>query len=110
MVLFSTVMACASLQRMAPPVDQTVVRLGQQESYSPRSLSRGREIYLSKCSGCHSIEPIDRYTVARWREILPDMGEEANLGTDELADLEAYILTAYRFMLGSPEAQKGASQ
>lgn len=107
-ILISTIAACMSLERMAPPVDGAVAELGKEGSYSAQSLRRGREIYLTKCSKCHSIEPIERYPVEEWRRILPEMAEETSLGVDELADLRGYILTAHRFRARA-QAAKSAS-
>jgi mono/diheme cytochrome c family protein len=109
-ILISSIAACMSLERMAPRVDGAVAELGKEGSYSAQSLRRGRQIYLTKCSKCHSIEPIDRYPVEEWRRILPEMAEETSLGVDELADLHGYILTAHRFRAGARAADSTSDE
>jgi mono/diheme cytochrome c family protein len=83
---------------MAPRVEGAVEEMGKDMGYPARSLNRGRRIYLTKCAKCHGVEPIDRYSVEEWGQILPEMATETNLDADELADLRAYILTAHRSM------------
>lgn len=98
----SMVTACMSLERMAPPVENVTTGLGGQTGHATATLDRGRAIYLRKCSACHNVEPIDRYSIDHWQEILPAMAQEAQLGDPELADLSAYILSSHRFLSTAP--------
>ncbi len=92
------VTACMSLDQMAPPVEPLILTVGGDLSDQEVSaLTRGREIYLIKCSTCHRIEPIIRYTVSQWEEILPRMAVDANLSDREQLNLEAYIMAAHTF-------------
>lgn len=90
--------ACMSLDQMAPPVGQIVTALNGDASDRVTFLDRGRRIYLTQCSTCHSIEPIDRYSVEQWEDILPDMALETNLSEQERSSLRNYILTAHDFI------------
>ncbi len=50
-------------------------------------LERGRAIYITTCTRCHSPEPVAGYTLAEWRQTLPRMSERSNLTAQETADL-----------------------
>ena len=36
-------------------------------------LRAGRELYINKCSGCHSLIPVDRFDDARWTAEVDEM-------------------------------------
>lgn len=78
----------ASLEEMAPTPVGTGPRSAQ--------LQRGREIYITKCARCHSVEPVGKYTAAHWREIMPEMIEETNLNSEDAAAVNAYIFSLAR--------------
>ena len=84
---------CMSLEQMAPPVER-IVAAG--DSSQAESLDRGRRIYTTTCAKCHAVEPVARYSLTRWKDILVDMGEQARLGAEQQADLAAYVLAARR--------------
>ena len=110
---------CTPLDRIAPPVDLIINssnvsqpsgdfedsqgegghRLGGFHEHDSAVLAHGREIYLTKCSRCHSPEPIDRYAMTQWHnEILPDMVDEARLDDQQEADLTAYLVVAHQYL------------
>ena len=89
---------CMSIEQMAPVVDKGMIEEGDQEGTLLSALQRGREVYLRRCSTCHVIEPIGRYTVLEWERILPPMNKDAKLDADEKADLCAYIFAAHRWL------------
>jgi len=86
---------CMSLERMAPPVDDELTSVGARQGAAADALARGRAIYLSKCVKCHTVEPIDRYSIAKWQKVLPDMSEESKLTPPQRDELWAYILAAH---------------
>ena len=51
-----------------------------------------------KCTRCHSVQPIGKYSVARWRGIVDDMSARANLSAAQKAQLLAYIAAARETM------------
>ncbi len=89
---------CLSLERMAPPVDEGLIAVGGQQGFDSQVLVRGRDVYLNQCIACHSVEPIDRYSIEQWRETLPDMAQEAKLDRLQTDDLLAYLMTSHHFL------------
>lgn len=72
----------AIIPQPAPP--GTTGKHGQtfsQEEY--RNLSRGRELYINKCSGCHYLYGADQYGDGEWRMWLEEMREKANINSEE---------------------------
>jgi mono/diheme cytochrome c family protein len=84
--------SCVSLEQAAPPPAalplSSGARLGQ--------LDRGRELYVTKCARCHSVEPVTRYSAQEWREIVPDMAQKAKLNSADEAAVDAYVFTVLR--------------
>lgn len=77
--------ACQSLEERAP----TLQMLGTvQES---QSIAQGRDIYITRCTKCHSAEPVRRYSARRWECIMPEMSEKTKLNAAEEAAVRAYI-------------------
>ncbi len=87
---------------MAPPVSAEFERITIQTGVTMSALERGREIYMSDCTRCHSIEPIDRYSADRWRDIISRMSLEAKLDDRQTAALQAYVLSAHEVLERRP--------
>ena len=92
---------CLTIEQMAPPVGPEFSTMGMN-GVTRAVLERGREVYLSDCTRCHSVEPIDRYSVDRWRAIIERMGPESKLDESRAAALEAYILAAHKVLAREP--------
>lgn len=79
---------CVSLEQAAPPV----ALLPNSTSHQVQ-LSQGRDIYVTRCAKCHSVEPVAKYSRAKWEvEILPEMVEKAKLTASETEVVKAYVL------------------
>ena len=85
--------SCVSLEKAAPPVE-TFARgaVGARRT----QLEQGRVIYITKCTKCHSAEPVARYSPQRWSKIIPDMAGEAKLGSQETEAVRAYIFAVLK--------------
>jgi hypothetical protein len=59
-------------------------------------LRRGREIYVDKCSGCHSLHPVDAFDDARWKAEVLEMSaaKKIRLAESERDTLLRYLTTA----------------
>ncbi len=89
---------CLTIEQMAPPVGPEFSRSGMS-GISLALLERGRDVYVSDCTRCHSVEPIDRYTVDRWRTIIARMGPLSKLDKSSTAALEAYVFAAHTVLV-----------
>lgn len=94
--LMATLVSCATLEHLAPPVDPMLVELGAIGPPDIAALTHGREVYLTNCVRCHGPEPVARYPLHRWASIIDRMAKRAKLKVDEEADVLAYVLAARR--------------
>ena len=96
-----TLAGCLTIEQMAPPVGPEFSTIGTNVA-TRAVLERGREVYLSDCARCHSIEPINRYSIGRWRAIIERMGPQSKLDVSRTVALQAYILAAHRVLTQEP--------
>lgn len=96
----STVVAAASLffagcavVSVAPPVTPALVAASGGKSAA--ILAMGREIFAGRCTTCHSANPVGKFSVAKWREIVRDMSHRAKLDASQEAALLAYLSAAH---------------
>ena len=92
--MFPLFSGCMTLEEMAPPVGDEFQRIAARHRVDVTTLEFGREIYLSECVRCHSVEPIGRYSAERWREILPRMSLETKLDERQTDAVETYVRMA----------------
>jgi hypothetical protein len=59
-------------------------------------LRAGRELYINKCSGCHSLIPVDRYDARRWESEVDEMFrlKKVRMSVDERGQLLRYLSAA----------------
>jgi len=59
-------------------------------------LRAGRELYINKCSGCHSLIPVDRFDDARWTAEVDEMLKlkKVRMSTADREQLLRYLTTA----------------
>lgn len=96
-VVLLSLISCETTQEMAPMAREQL----DTQQYSAEqfdAFDAGRQIYLRRCSTCHVIEPIDRYSLSDWQRILPDMSTQSGLSSDETRILADYILTIRQAM------------
>lgn len=85
---------CLTLEQMAPPVDHEFQAIALRRGVDSATLELGRRVYLSDCARCHGVEPVARYSVEQWGEILPRMAQESKLDAEHREALEAYVMAA----------------
>ena len=76
--------------------DTAMFSQGAELGLEAVQIERGRVIYLTRCTNCHSPEPIDSYALDEWCPILDEMADRAFLDGQELADVRAYVAVAHR--------------
>ncbi len=71
---------------------------------SPAVLESGRHLYLTRCTKCHTAEPVRDYSAQEWRELMPEMAQDAKMTAEEEAAVLAYVLAARQFVPAVPPA------
>ncbi|MCZ6836888.1 MAG: hypothetical protein O7G85_14020 [Planctomycetota bacterium] len=97
------VSGCVSTEQIVPPISDHLLTLAQDEGLSIPQLERGRLVYLTDCTKCHSPESVTRYTAMQWKEIMPRMVKQTSLNTNDRAAVEAYVT----FILRSESLHSG---
>lgn len=85
---------CLTIDEMAPPVGPKFSRI-EDRGVKLAVLKQGREVYLTDCTRCHSVERIDRYSIDHWHAIIERMGPQSKLDDSRTAALKAYIFAAH---------------
>lgn len=82
---------CVSVDQLAPAVSPRMAEVG---GTSAATLESGRRLYTGRCAACHSIDPVTKHSPDRWRAIIDDMADEAELTASEKSAVLAYVLAA----------------
>lgn len=82
---------CVAVEKLAPPVTAAMAGGG---GASTATLTAGRRLYVGRCAACHSVDPVSKFSSARWREIIADMAGRAKLSAPEHEAVLAYVLAA----------------
>ncbi len=89
-LMMSLLPSCVSIETAAPPVP--TVASASQKNY--QQLCTGRELYLGKCTKCHSPEVIKKFSLEDWTgDIMPSMVKKSKINPAEESCLMAYITT-----------------
>ena len=83
---------CASLQTVAPPVTPAMVTASGGAAQA--TLEEGRRIFAGACTACHAADPVSKYSLAEWRDIVDDMADRTKLYGARKDALLAYIAAA----------------
>lgn len=83
--------SCVTVEQAAPPVARLSIppaRSGPCE--------QGRQIYVTTCVKCHSIEPIADHSMEDWTgDILPRMCRKSKLTPEQSSAVTAYVAAAH---------------
>lgn len=92
LLLFTLALSgCGTLETTAPPVTDA---LSRGAGVSSAELKSGRQLLAVRCTSCHSLEPIAKYTPDEWRANVRDMAARAGLSADEERAVTAYLVAA----------------
>ena len=83
---------CAAVS-VAPPITSALIAASGGKPAV--TLAMGREIFAGRCTACHSADPVGKYSIAKWREIVGDMAHRAKLDATQQAALLAYLAAAH---------------
>ena len=83
---------CVSLDVIAPPVTAATSGSGAPQE----TLDRGRRIYTGACTACHAADPVGKYSLPKWREIVGEMSERTKLTATDQSALLGYLAAAHK--------------
>jgi hypothetical protein len=85
---------CASFREGAPEITPAMTKLGQASGDSFEKLVAGRRLLATRCTTCHALEPVSKYTVQEWGGIVEDMADRSGLKNEEQQEIQAYLAAA----------------
>ncbi len=85
---------CASFREGAPEITPAMTRMGQASGDSFEKLVAGRRLLAMRCTTCHALEPVTKYTVQEWEGIVQDMADRSGLKNEEQQEIQAYLTAA----------------
>ncbi|MBS4028086.1 MAG: hypothetical protein KGZ58_05540 [Ignavibacteriales bacterium] len=93
--LFVAISAYISACGTTIPIPQEKDVVAMSKNFPNTKLSdllRGRELYVRKCSGCHTLKNPSDFTSAQWEQDIPDMKTKAKIKDDEAQAILLYVL------------------
>ena len=85
---------CASFQAGAPAITPEMTKVAMSAGDSFEKLEKGRRLLATRCTTCHALEPVAKYTIQEWREIVCDMADRSGLKEEEQQEIQAYLNAA----------------
>ena len=108
-LLMIGVVACTSIEVLAPPVDQLYISEAGISAERAAFLRKGRKIYVNACSTCHDTRQVDDISAKAWKTHIPKMYKKAKLYPEEIEQVSAYIKTSAKInqrLIARREQQK----
>jgi hypothetical protein len=56
-------------------------------------MEKGYSLYIGKCGGCHYLHKPNEFKEEKWMKILPEMGKDAKLTTEQYDLVVRYVIT-----------------
>ncbi len=69
-------------------------------------LTRGRQIYVAKCAGCHSLRRPEEYPPRVWEAWIAEMEEDSELLPEESGAVLRYLASTSARLRGPPQPRK----
>jgi cytochrome c5 len=85
---------CQNADLRPPPKAADLAVTGKRQHVDVAVLSQGRNVFVSRCTECHTLPAISRHTPAAWPGLVDSMSGRARLKSAEHDALIAYILAA----------------
>jgi mono/diheme cytochrome c family protein len=93
---------CASVADVAPPVTAAMVAVGAGASAA--TLEEGRRTFTTRCTSCHSADPVAGHSPSEWSGIVATMSARARLTPAQESALLAYLHAAPKVRPSPPES------
>lgn len=89
--LFAAMLTGCSSSIPIPTEDDVRTFNTSGDSISVDELRANRELYITKCSGCHSLHVPSQFSKNEWALILPAMNLKSKLNTQESERIKQYL-------------------
>lgn len=93
-LFFIGLAGCEALKSGAPSLTPKMVRVAVANGDSIETLETGRRLLSTRCTACHSLEPLAKYTSAEWQTNVHHMANRAKLDGEQERQITAYLTSA----------------
>lgn len=93
-LLASGLAGCEAMKSGAPALNPEMTKAAMANGDSIETLAAGRSLLATRCTSCHSLEPIAKYTPAQWKANVLRMEDRAGLREQETQKIIAYLVAA----------------
>jgi hypothetical protein len=81
--------------QLPPPTEADALRAATQfPGTTVGDLSRGRKLYVERCSACHALVRPEQKSPQEWPKLVQEMDERAKLGAQVSAEITRYLVVA----------------
>jgi hypothetical protein len=85
---------CAVMQSGAPEITPAMIRAAGERGQPPETLASGRRLLAMRCTSCHALEPVAKYSVSEWKMNVQKMSGRAGLDASEALQITSYLVAA----------------
>jgi mono/diheme cytochrome c family protein len=85
---------CEALKSGAPSINPEMVRTAAAHGDSPETLAAGRRLLAMRCTSCHALAPIAKFSSAEWSAKVHRMAGRAGLNEVEARQVTSYLTAA----------------
>lgn len=89
---------CEAMKSSAPAINPAMTQVAVANGDSPEMLAEGRRLLAMRCTSCHALEPVPKYTSGEWRANVRRMANRAGLDPTEERQIVAYLVAARESM------------
>jgi mono/diheme cytochrome c family protein len=93
-LLLVSLAGCEAMQSGAPSINPQMTRAAASNGDSVETIATGRRLLATRCTSCHSLEPIGKFTPAQWEANVHRMANRAGLSEQEAQKITAYLVAA----------------
>lgn len=93
-LLVASLDGCEAMKSGAPAINPQMTKAAAANGDTIETLVAGRSLLAARCTSCHSLEPIVKYTPAQWRANVLLMADRSGLREQETQKITAYLVAA----------------
>ncbi|MCA9630800.1 MAG: hypothetical protein KC766_24190 [Myxococcales bacterium] len=100
-LLLASLAACVG--QVPEPTTQHVARAQSRWPGTTQArLTEGRELFVERCSGCHSLPIPAEHKAAEWPDVMKRMKPFVRMTPEQLTSVERYLIVASEVANGAP--------
>jgi mono/diheme cytochrome c family protein len=93
-LLVAGLVGCEAMESGAPVINPQMTKAAAANGESIETIAAGRRLLATRCTNCHSLEPIAKYTSEQWKVNVLSMADRAGLREQETQRITAYLVAA----------------